>query len=123
MLLRKECQQRHDKEANQHFGNKQDLASSPYSCSTLNISAQRSNDSLITAGWIEENRCHLNINTGVSVTIAWPGVTAGLPKRKQNQPHILQMASRILPVLKDALVELTGVECATDFGAHCKDHI
>lgn len=72
---------------------------------------------------MEENRCHLNINTGVSVTIAWPDVTARLLKRKQNQPHILQMASRILLVMMDTQVELAGVERAMNFGAHCKDHI
>jgi len=50
----------------------------------------------------------VTIETGASVTIARPDIVAGKPERKPSRAYVLQTASgETLPVLKEALVELT----------------
>jgi hypothetical protein len=50
----------------------------------------------------------MTIDTGTSVTIARPDLTAGLPETDLNTPQVLQMASgEILSILKETLMELT----------------
>jgi predicted aspartyl protease len=42
------------------------------------------------------------------VTVARPDIVAGLPERKLSRPYVLQTASgKTIPVVKEALVELT----------------
>jgi hypothetical protein len=54
----------------------------------------------------------VTIDTGVSMTIARPDVTAELPKRDPPMQCALQMASEeTLPILKEALVKLTLGQC------------
>jgi uncharacterized protein (DUF1684 family) len=50
----------------------------------------------------------VTIDTGASVTIAWPNIVTGHFERKPNRAYILQKASgETIPVLKEAVVELT----------------
>ena len=50
----------------------------------------------------------MTIYTGTSVTIVRPDIVAGQPGRKPSRPYVLQTASgETIPVLKEALVELT----------------
>jgi hypothetical protein len=50
----------------------------------------------------------VTIDTGASVTIARPDIVAGQPKKKPSRAYVLQTASgETIPVLKEALVELT----------------
>jgi hypothetical protein len=59
-------------------------------------------------GWIRDKSCHVTIDTGASLTIAGLDIVAGQPERNPIQPYVLQMASgKIIPVLKEPLVELT----------------
>jgi hypothetical protein len=57
------------------------------------------------------------IDTGASVTIARPDIVAGQPERKPSRIYVLQMASvETILVLKEALLELTGMEGPEDLG-------
>ena len=50
----------------------------------------------------------MTIDTGASVTIARPDMVAGQPEKKPSRACVLQTASgETIPVLKEALVELT----------------
>ena len=50
----------------------------------------------------------MTIDTGASVTIARPDIVAGKAERKPSKAHFLQTAcGETIPVLKEALVELT----------------
>ena len=50
----------------------------------------------------------MTIDAGASVTIARPDIVAGRPERKPSRAYVLQTASgETLPVLREALVELT----------------
>jgi hypothetical protein len=51
--------------------------------------------------------CLITTDTGASVTIAQPDISERLPEREMNQPYVLQVASDRIPVMKEALVELT----------------
>jgi hypothetical protein len=74
---------------------------------TFNALAEEDDDSLNAQGWTGDKPCLLTIDTGASVTTVRPNTAAGLPKRKPSH-YILQMASwETLPILKEALVELT----------------
>jgi hypothetical protein len=50
----------------------------------------------------------LTIVTGISVTITRPDITAGQPERGPTWPLV---SREIIPVLKEALVELTLGRC------------
>jgi len=80
----------------------------------LNILGQGTPDSLIAEGWIHGKPCQVTIDTGASVTITQPDIVAGQPVRKPSRAYILQNASgETIPVLKEALVELTLGQWAT----------
>jgi predicted aspartyl protease len=50
----------------------------------------------------------VTIDTGASVTIARPNIVAGQPEKKPSRAYVVQTASgETIPVLKEALVELT----------------
>jgi hypothetical protein len=67
-----------------------------------------SNASLNTDGWTGDKPCLVTIDTRAYVTTARQNTAPGLPKRKQSIPYILTMAlEKILPMLKEALVEMT----------------
>jgi hypothetical protein len=74
----------------------------------LGMSTKRSDDCLNTEGWIGDETWLVTTEIRESVSITWPDVPAGLPKKKSTQLYVLQMVSgEILPVLKEALVHLT----------------
>jgi hypothetical protein len=54
-------------------------------CFTFNVLAMRSDNSLNTESWIRDKPC-ITIDTRASMSSARPDTTAGLPKRKLNQP-------------------------------------
>jgi hypothetical protein len=65
-------------------------------------------DSLNAEERIRDESYHVIIDTGVSVLIARPEITARLPDRDLAGPYILQLASgKTLPILKEVLVEFT----------------
>jgi hypothetical protein len=77
------------------------LASSPSSpYFTLSIRSRRSDDSLIAEGWLRDRQCHTTINsrasvsidTGASLAVARPDITAGPLDRKPSWPYIFHMA-------------------------------
>jgi hypothetical protein len=75
---------------------------------TLNVLCNGSNDSLIAEVWLQNKICRVSIDAGVPVTTARPEIVAGQPERKPSRLYVLQMASgEIIPILKEALVELT----------------
>jgi hypothetical protein len=72
------------------------------------MSTKRSDGCLNTEDWIGGKTCLVTTDIRESVSITWPDVPAGLPKKKSTQLYVLQMVSgEILPVLKEALVQLT----------------
>jgi hypothetical protein len=86
---------------------KEGTASVTTSTPLLHELVQRGENSLYTKCRIRGKPC-LMTDTGASVTITWPDIVVGLPERKQSRLHSLQKASwETLPVLKEALVELT----------------
>jgi hypothetical protein len=67
----------------------------------------KSSDGMTAVGWMSGILC--------SVTVDRSHIITGQLERKPIQPLILQVASgEIIPVLKEALVELTGVERVTN---------
>jgi hypothetical protein len=63
------------------------------------ILTKRSDDSIITKGWMSEKSCHVNKS---SVSITRTDIIAGLPERKISQLYILQLMSRdMMPILKE----------------------
>lgn len=72
------------------------------------VSEEIGHDSQNANGQTGDKSCLVTTDTGSSVTMARPDITAGLPKRHLIMLHILQIASGdILPILKEALVKLT----------------
>jgi hypothetical protein len=47
----------------------------------LSMSEKHGNDSLHAQGWIGDKPCLMTTDSGMSVTVAWPNITAGLPQR------------------------------------------
>jgi hypothetical protein len=74
---------------------------------------RQGNDSLSANTQRGDKPWLVTTNTGASVVIARPDITVGLPKREMTQPYVLQMASgKTLPILKEALTELTLEQCS-----------
>jgi sulfur transfer complex TusBCD TusB component (DsrH family) len=72
------------------------------------VSEKHGRDSQNAKGQTGDKLCLVTIDTGLSVTMARPDITAGLTKSDLIMPYILQIASGdILPILKEALVKLT----------------
>jgi hypothetical protein len=89
---------------------------------TLSMLAEKDNYRLNARGWIEDKSHLMTINTGPSVMIARPDITAGLLRRELSRPYVLQMASgKTLPLLKEALVpECPGSsQCICGFEVPC----
>jgi hypothetical protein len=85
--------------------------------------AKRNDDSLYVKGRIGDRPCLMTIDTGASITIARPDITAGLPETKPSWLYVLQMVSgKTLPVLKEVLVELTLRQSTMHLGVCHEDH-
>jgi hypothetical protein len=68
----------------------------------LRMRDKHGHDSLHVKGWIREKACLVTIDTGSSMTIPRPDITAGLPKGDQPMWCTLLMASgETLPILKE----------------------
>jgi hypothetical protein len=68
----------------------------------------RSNDSLISEGWIQDNAFLVTIYTGASVTTTSPDII--IQPEKTSQPYVLQMLSgETIPTLKEVLGADIGV--------------
>lgn len=65
-------------------------------------------NSLQAKEWIGDRSCLVTVDTGASVTIVRPVITAGLPKRVPSTKCALQTASgQTLSISKEALVTLS----------------
>jgi hypothetical protein len=65
-------------------------------------------DSIIADGRTGDKQRFVTIDSGACVTITRLDIIAGLPKRKQSWPYVLQTASgETLPVSKEVLVALS----------------
>jgi hypothetical protein len=71
----------------------------------LNMLPEEDNYRLNARRCIEGKSRLMTIDTGASVMIARPDITAGLLRRELSRPYVLQVASgKTLPLLKEALV-------------------
>lgn len=60
---------------------------------TLSVQAERTDDSMIAEGWIQDKPCLVTIDISMSVTIGRPAIIAGLPEGKLSWPHLVQVVS------------------------------
>jgi hypothetical protein len=71
-------------------------------------SSTRTEDRLVTDGWMQERPCCVTNDTGEFVTVARTDIVVGLPERRPGRLCILQVGSgRTIPIVKEELVELT----------------
>jgi hypothetical protein len=76
-------------------------------CYTLSV-LTRKDDSPNAEGWIGDKSCLVTIDSGASVAIAAPDISAGVPKRELTRLYVLEMVSgEMLPSLKESIVKFT----------------
>jgi hypothetical protein len=70
-------------------------------------SLTRTEERLVTDGWMQERPCHVTIDAGAFVTVVRPEIVVGLPERRPGRQCILQVGLGQTIIVKEALVELT----------------
>jgi hypothetical protein len=71
---------------------------------------------------MQEGPCRVTIDAGTFVTVARPDIVMGLSERRRGRQCVLQVHSgRTIPVVKEALVELTLVQRALNIWVFVAD--
>jgi hypothetical protein len=71
----------------------------------------RTEDRLVADGWMQERSCRVTIDAGAFVTVATPDIVVRLLERRPGRQCVLQVGSgRTIPVVREALVEVTLVQ-------------